>query len=296
MNNKLQNFLLVSANILLIILVIITSTLLLKLYEKGDEGGKGNSPFLDNKQPTNTFPSPTQIPLPSMHIVASSSALPSRIMDLTNWKLTLPTGDFEKPTEIKQPQLDKFGADPWFIINQNRNGVRFRSSVNGATTTGSDYPRSELREMTDNGKSNASWSSSSGAHTMFIEEAITAVPLKKKHVVAGQIHDDSDDIIVIRLEDQELMINVDGDNKYTLDSNYVLGRRFTVKFIVRNGKTEVYYNRSAIPVYTLDKDYSGAYFKAGAYTQSNCSKEDPSDCNDANYGEVVIYQLIVSHK
>jgi hypothetical protein len=36
--------------------------------------------------------------------------------------------------------------------------VTFTAPVNGTTTSGSKYPRSELREMTNNGLSNASWS------------------------------------------------------------------------------------------------------------------------------------------
>ncbi len=237
-----------------------------------------------------------QAPTPMIRVIAPPLTIASKILNLTNWKLTLPTGASEKPTEIRQPELDTFEADPWFISVASPSGVRFRSSVNGVTTSGSDYPRSELREMTDNGTSNASWNSSSGIHTMFIDQAITAVPLKKKHVVAGQIHDKSDDVIVIRLEDRNLYVNVDGDNKHTLDTNYTLGKRFRIKFVVGDNQTKVYYNYGPDPVYTLDKKYSDAYFKTGAYTQSNCSKEETSDCNDENYGEVIVYQATVTHQ
>jgi hypothetical protein len=151
--------------------------------------------------------------------------------------------------------------------------------------------------MTDNGAERASWSSNSGTHTMFIDEAITAVPSTKKHVVAAQIHDGSDDVIVIRLEYPTLYINVDGVNKYKLDSNYVLGKRFTIKYVVSDGKTSVYYNGSSTPVYLLTQKYSSAYFKAGAYTQSNCATEgNKSLCNDNNFGEVVIYHLTMQHQ
>lgn len=234
-------------------------------------------------------------PVASIPLTSESVKYPAQILNIANWKLTLPTGKSKKPTEIRQPELAKYINDPWFMINPSGEGVRFRAPVNGVTTSGSGYPRSELREMIDNGKNNASWSSTSGTHTMFLDEAITAVPIKKKHVVAGQIHDADDDVIVIRLEFPNLYVNVDGDNKYTLDSNYTLGKRFSVKFEVKDGKTNVYYNNSYEPVYVLDKSYSGAYFKAGAYTQSNCSKEDQSSCNSDNYGEVVIYQLSVTH-
>ena len=102
---------------------------------------------------------------------------------------------------------------------------------------------------------------------------------------------------MIRLNYPNLHVRVDGTNVYTLDSHYTLGKRFTVKFVVSEGLTKVYYNNGADPVYTLNKKYSDAYFKAGVYTQSNCSKEgSPSLCNDNNYGEVIIYQATITHQ
>jgi len=222
---------------------------------------------------------------------------PSQILNLTNWKITLPTGSSENPTEIKQPELTTYNIDPWFIAMPGSNGVRFRAAVNGATTDGSDYPRSELREMTNNGKAKASWSSRKGTHTMFLDQAITAVPKIKRQIVAGQIHDDNKDIIVIRLDYPNLHIRIDEKNLHTLDFHYTLEKRFTIKFVVSDGQTKVYYNNSSNPVYTLNKKYSNAYFKTGAYTQSNCSREgSPSLCNDNNYGEIIVYQATVTHQ
>ena len=256
---------------------------------------------ISNKMETQEKPAPaathTTVINTSPTLSPSRSTYPSQILDLSNWKITLPIGPSENPTEIKQPQLSTYSVDPWFIAMPEGRGVRFRAPVNAVTTGRSDYPRSELREMINNGTAKVSWSTSAGTHTMFLDQAITAVPKKKKHVVAGQIHDADNDIIVIRLEYPNLYVNVNGKNKRKLDSKYMLGKRFTVKFVVSNGKTEVYYNNSTAPVYTLNKKYSDAYFKIGAYTQSNCSKEDsPSLCNGDNYGEVVVYQVTVTHQ
>ena len=221
---------------------------------------------------------------------------PSQVLNLSNWKITLPTGAQKDATEIKQPELTTYYIDPWFMVVPEGNGVRFRAAVNGTTTGGSDYPRSELREMTNNGKAEASWSSREGTHIMFLDQAITAVPKIKRQIVAGQIHD-SKDIIVIRLDYPNLHIRVDGKNLHTLDASYTLGKRFTIKFVVSDDRTEVYYNNSPDPVYTLNRKYSDAYFKTGAYTQSNCSREgSPSLCSDNNYGEVIVYQTTVTHQ
>lgn len=239
------------------------------------------------KVPTRV-PTATQAPQPP-----GAATYPSQVLNLAAWKLTLPSGSAEDPTEIKQPELTNYMNDPWFVVTGG-NAVRFRAPVNGVTTNGSDYPRSELREMTSDGEDGASWSSTSGTHTMFLDQAITAVPQTKKHVVAGQIHDSSDDVIVIRLEYPKLFIDVNGEDGPTLDANYTLGKRFNVKFEVSNGQTRIYYNNSASPVFTHSQSYSGAYFKAGAYTQSNCDRE--SSCSSSNFGEVVIYKATVSHQ
>lgn len=249
------------------------------------------------------LPKSTSIPTPtstSEPTPTQKESFPSQVIDLTNWKITLPVENPNKsnrPLEIRQPQLAKYKIDPWFMVTSDGKGVQFRAPVNSPTTSGSKYPRSELREMADNGATNAAWFSTEGTHTMFLDQAITKVPKIKKHVVAGQIHDDNDDIIVIRLEYPNLYVNVNGKNVYTLDSNYTLGKRFTIKFEVNGAQTKVYYNNSQTPVYTLNLNYSSAYFKAGAYTQSNCTREIPFlFCNDDNYGEVIIYKAIVEHE
>jgi len=223
----------------------------------------------------------------------AASKYPAQVIDLANWKQTLPTGSSKKPQEIKADKLSTYLNDPFFLVDASGQAVRFRAPVNGVTTSGSGYPRSELREMTNGGKDLASWSTTSGAHVMYIDQAITAVPKKKKHVVAGQIHDSEDDVIVIRLEYPQLFVDINGKKGPVLDPNYQLGKRFNVRFVAEGGKIKIFYNGNSNPAHTISKKGSGFYFKAGAYTQSNCSKE--SDCSSNNYGEVVVYNLQVGH-
>lgn len=226
--------------------------------------------------------------------------LPAAVLDLQNWKITLPVPAPDKPEqpwEIKQPKLAQFQVAPWFAPTADGTGVVFRASVVGVTTKGSKYPRSELREMAEGGKANAAWSSTEGTHTLFLEQAITATPRKKQEVVAGQIHDASRDIIFIRLEKSRLFVSVGGKNVCTLEENYVLGTRFRLRFRVEGGETAVFYNEGANPAYVLREDYTGAYFKAGVYTQSNLlTEKDPALGVPDNFGEVVLYRLEVSHR
>jgi hypothetical protein len=217
---------------------------------------------------------------------------PADVLNLTNWYLGLPIGADESPTNIKQPALDTYRIDPWFVPTADCGGVRFRAAVNGVTTSGSGYPRSELREMTNGGGTEASWSSTSGTHTMVVREAITALPQEKPHVVAGQIHDSDDDVSVFRLEGSSLYVtNGDTAHHKLVTSSYQLGTPFEAKFVVSGGKVMAYYN--GVLQTTISTSFSGAYFKAGAYTQANCDNSSP--CSASNYGQVEIYNLTVTH-
>ncbi|TCC91088.1 polysaccharide lyase family 7 protein [Pedobacter hiemivivus] len=226
-----------------------------------------------------------------------ATKLPSQILDLSNWKLNIPEG-IKTPggsDEYRQPELQTYSNEFWFYANNGGNAVVFRAITGGTTTKGSGYPRSELREMIDNGKKNASWSSSTGTHTLFIDQSIIHLPVKKPHIVVGQIHDVDDDVIVFRLEKNKLFVKMDNDKGPILDENYQLGTRFTVMFKVSNDQTECYYNGKL--KFTYPKAFTGAYFKAGAYVQSSCQgkRKVEGEVCDA-YGAVEIYKVWAKHE
>ncbi|HZF48338.1 MAG TPA: polysaccharide lyase family 7 protein [Polyangiaceae bacterium] len=223
-----------------------------------------------------------------------AASLPAELLDLANWKLTLPISapGESSPLEIKQPDLATYSNDPYFHLNASKDGVLFQAHAGGATTSNSGYPRSELREMANQGKDQASWSTTSGTHTMVVKEAITHLPVVKPHVVAGQIHDASDDVVMIRLEDKYLFVEGGGDDLGELDPSYALGTPFTIKMVAEEGVIQVYYNDMNTPKVAVPRDASGCYFKAGVYTQSNPEKGDEPTA----YGEVIIYDLSVTHQ
>lgn len=220
---------------------------------------------------------------------ASTATVPGELLDLSIWKLTLPVGEAERPREILQPELDTFEMDPWFLVEGG--AVRFRANVGGVTTGGSSYPRCELREMERDGRTRASWSTTAGQHSMRIVQAITALPPVKPHVVAGQIHDAADDVVMIRLEGRHLFVEGNGRELGTLDSDYALGEIFTVRIEARDGHIRVDHGDDGSFEVDLAVATDGCYFKAGAYTQSNPSRGDDPD----SYGEVVIHELEVTH-
>jgi hypothetical protein len=210
--------------------------------------------------------------------------VPADLIDLSCWKLTLPTG---KAQEIQQPGLATY-TDPNFGLAPTGDAVRLTAPCGGGTTSGSSYPRCEFREMTAKGAL-AAWSTSSGTHTMSIRQRITHLPVVKPHLVAGQIHDANDDVVMVRLEGTRLFIESGGDEVALLDAAYNLGTAFTVDVTATGGYIDVAYNGTR----KMHKAYkrTGCYFKAGCYVQSNTSKGDAATA----YGQVEILALTVTH-
>lgn len=211
---------------------------------------------------------------------------PGAVLDLRPWRLELPVGNGGRPAGISQPQLNSFSNDYFFVKD---GGVAFRAPVDGVTTANSSYPRSELREMTSNGMSNAAWSTNRGTHTMEVTEAVTQTPQAKPHVCAAQVHGTKEAPVMIRLEGSRLVVTSYGDEVATLTTSYRLGTKFTVRLVGSGGGVTVFYNGRQAARVSFNDD--GCYFKAGCYVQSNTQKGDKPGA----YGEVVVYDLKVSH-
>jgi hypothetical protein len=180
-----------------------------------------------------TLTLPAQAGTPAPHERARGCTHPSDVLDLSDWKLTLPTGEDEDPTEVTQPDLATFSAQPWFRVEAGCDAVRFRAAVNGVTTGGSSYPRAELREMTDGGEDEAAWSTTDGTHTLVVREAFMALPEERPYLVGAQVHGGDDDVTVFRLEGSSLYIT-DGDDRHhhLVTDDYELGTEFEAKFVV----------------------------------------------------------------
>ena len=175
--------------------------------------------------------------------MAESPQLPSELIDLSLWKLQLPedTARSGNPDEVKQPELDNFSHPSFFLLNKKRDALILRAPCGGATTKNSKYPRSELREMTAEGK-RASWpTSSEEIHILKARLAITQTPEVKPHLVCAQIHDTRDDLLVIRLEKNHLFVRRDNLPKITLNPNYQPGTPFSFEIHSGQGNVLVYY-------------------------------------------------------
>ena len=223
-------------------------------------------------------------------LLGGSGCEPGQVLNLDPWKLTLPIGSAGRPREILPLNLGRLVGSPFFQTTRDCAGVVFRAPVNGVTTKGSKNPRSELREMNAGG-GKAAWSSSTGTHTMIVREAFTRVPRGNPRIVGAQIHDDKDDVTVFRLEGSNLYVT-DGDNPHykLVRNDYQLGQVFQAAFLVTRNMVGAYYDGQLVAV--VERPFANAYFKAGAYTQANCSN---SPCTSDNYGETVIYALDIGH-
>ena len=233
--------------------------------------------------------SPTTTPTRSASraLAPGTADLPSDVLDLRNWYLTLPTGTAGAPDTVNQPKLDTYTGTA-FGLNDAKNGVVFTTTAGGVTTSGSTYPRSELREMA--GTRKASWSNKSGTHTLVARQAITELPAVKPEVVTAQIHNTSDDVMEVRLEGNRLLAQYNnGQRDITIDPAYVLGTVFDLRIVASSGKVRVYYND--VLKATISKSGSGWYFKSGSYLQTNTSKGDKPTAA----GVVVTYALQVTH-
>lgn len=223
---------------------------------------------------------------------SDGSSKPGDVLDLRFWKLTLPSGEPGKPTEVEWPALHTFVHDQFFFVDARTHGVVFRAPVGGVTTAHSRYPRSELREMAGGGVDKAAWSTTRGLHVLTVTEAVTHLPVAKPEVVAAQIHDATDDVVMVRLERDRLFVEADGKDVGTLQSEYRLGMPFTLRLEASRGHVRVYFDGTSAPAVDLERAASDCYFKAGAYTQSNPTRGDEPSA----YGEVEILRLDVLHR
>jgi len=78
----------------------------------------------------------------------ATSALPSSVIDLTYWNITVPVdvNNDSKPDTVKIPQISQYQHSDFFYVNADNNVV-FASPNKALTTANSSNTRSELRHM-----------------------------------------------------------------------------------------------------------------------------------------------------
>jgi Alginate lyase len=259
------------------------------VYLISDPGGVHAAPNHVPVRDNNSSPS-SGSPLSSGPSASSGpSPNPAAVLNLTDWKLQIPVASSlpGQVEEVNWPALRTYSS--WYFqVNQAGDGVVFRAAAGGATTPGTVFARTELRQMTDGGRNQAAWSSANSTWRMTIREAITHLPPVHPAIVAGQIHGMGTHFVaLVRLDGHLLWVKTEAGSGGSLDENYQIGTIFTLEFVASGDVIRIYYN-GALKV-ELHEQCIGCYFKAGAYLQSNTNWDAPNA-----YGEVVIYGLTVS--
>lgn len=241
--------------------------------------------------------------------VASSSANPkgvpadlSDVQFLKNWKITLPisfTDNSNKATEIEHPAIKTYSHPDYFKLGTNGNSIVLKAIAGGARTSiKTAYPRSELREMKSDGRSDAAWNCTSTSNGMSIRQRLlTTTKTNSPNATIAQIHDAKNDNMMVKYSGPDNGANGISDtgviearfnNDTTtilLDPAYKLGDEHTIDVTnTPSGMRVVYKNlRTGVSKDTRNSNsgkdiemvgvLGSCFYKAGLYIQT-CSTID----------------------
>jgi hypothetical protein len=231
---------------------------------------------------------------------------PSDNFDLADWKLTLPVDSKNGSSGAAKEVKNLIGYEDRFFFDAKDGAMVFKADVDGASTSGSKYARSELREM--NGHDKAAWSLSEGG-TLTATLKVDETPIKDGgtpgRVVVGQIHGQDDELVRLYYESGKVYFMNDQagpDNKETKftfknedgkQPNISLGETFSYMIEARGSKLlvkikadgqEYIFDTSINSVWNSDT----FYFKAGVYLGVN-------ESTGSGEGQVSFYGLDFSH-
>jgi Ca2+-binding RTX toxin-like protein len=236
----------------------------------------------------------------------SSSVAPSGNFDLSDWKLTLPVDSNGgiSGTALEVKNLSNYQNSKYFYTAGD-GAMTFVASVDGATTSGSSYARSELREM--NGSSVAAWNLQTGGFmsaTLEVDAAPNRSGVGGK-IVIGQIHGKNDELVRLYWENGKLYFANDqaGSNNTEQKFYFVnasgqqpdvsLDERFSYTINAKGDNLEVTIFADGQIYKSVSKINSvwqsdSLYFKAGAYLGAN-------ETNGSGYGQTSFYALNFNH-
>lgn len=226
--------------------------------------------------------------LASHTMLAEAAELPAKLVDLAAWMLTLPVSTQRpgRPDEIEQPLLARFSDAEHFFARDG--GVVLRAECGGVATKGSGYPRCELRQMEEGGQREIAWATGDGeVHELSLRVAVTHLPKVKPHVVCAQIHDAKYDVVMVRVEGRQLLVERKPEPDVVLSREYELGTPLDLVIRAAEGRVRLWHDGALKVDWEVAR--KGCYFKAGCYVQSSPKKRDAPD----EYGEVVIERISV---
>ena len=230
---------------------------------------------------------------------------PGQNFDLTHWYLGLPVdssgGTSGDSASISAAQLVAGYSNALYFYTGADGAMTFWAPVDGATTPGSSYPRSELREQISPPDNNINWRGY-GTHLLNATCKVTQVASTPK-VIIGQIHTKTGDArplvklqynngtieALVKHYASDTMPNT--DNKLIFQ-NVGLNNSFDYTIQNENGLVTVTVNglSKSTNTFLTDPDWANQefYFKAGSYCQDNTG-------NSSEGARVAFYALSRSH-
>jgi hypothetical protein len=220
---------------------------------------------------------------------------PGGNFNLSTWELQEPVGSPGSPTTITPGQLKGPTGfhDSYFFTDPTDGSMTFWDPENGVTTSGSDYPRSELREMTAAG-GEASWQTA-GTNTLSATVKVSRVP---DHVCVGQIHTVeskpllelfyfASGAIVMQIEQTP----AGGDGVPHTVGSVPLGSKWSYVIGLAGNAISLSINGGASQGFAMSSSFDNIamYFKAGDYDQSAGSSSSVG-------AQVQFYALTIRHE
>ena len=228
--------------------------------------------------------------------------------DLTNWKITLPVSSSGSisGTAVEVKNLINYENSSYFYDAPD-GAMVFRAMAEGATTSGSKYARSELREMV--GEDRAAWKLSQGG-TMTATVSVDTVPSRNDgepgRLIVGQIHGQDEELVRLYYEGGKVyFVNDRAGSKNTEttfrfkdssgnEPSIALGEKFSYMIDARGDKLTVKIfadGKEYVSTSTINSVWQSDsfYFKAGVYLGVN-------ETTGKGFGQTSFYGLDFSHK
>ena len=238
----------------------------------------------------------------------SQAGAPSQSFNLADWKLTLPVDEDGEAGGDEAMEVESLAGyvNPQYFFGATDGAMVFTAGVDGATTSGSRYPRSELREM--RGDERAAWTLAEGG-TMTATLAVNAVPTRDDgspgRLIVGQIHGEDEELVRLYYEDGSVYFvndqagDDDEETDFTLENasgeepdiglnerfSYLIDARGDTLIVEVHADGAVY--RSTTPINDVWQSDT-FYFKAGVYLGVN-------DEGGTGVGRVSFYALDFGH-
>lgn len=241
------------------------------------------------------------------------AALPARALnpdlppggnfDLSHFYLGLPVdssgGTNGESASIPATQLVAGYSNALYFYTGTDGAMTFWAPVTGATTSGSSYPRSELRELLYPPSTETNWFAY-GLHTLNAQCKVLQVPSTGK-VIIGQIHGYTGAALpMVKIEYEngtmygtvKTNANDDGSDYDFIFGNTSLSNTITYEITALNGLITIVINgvTNSMNIFQTDTNWetNTLYFKAGDYCQDNTGTSNEG-------ARVSFYSLSIYH-